>query len=355
VLNASSTACLPLPSAPANVTATPGNGQALVSFDAAGTNGGPAISSYTVTSNPGGYTYSGAGTTIKATGLINGTSYTFTVVATNSVGSSSASAPSNAVTPLGTITSGSFQKSFAYTGAAQTWVVPAGLTSVSVDLGGAQGGTGSFYSGGNGGRLQATLTVTPGGTVNIFVGGRGADISHCVPCSAGFGGWNGGGGDSSTNANWAGGGGATDVRVAGTALTNRVAVAGGGGGSANGGQPGGPGGGLIGGQGGYTNSGPGSGTAGTGGTQSAGGSPGCWWSGSGCGGAGSLGVGGSEGNSSGTYGGSGGGGYYGGGGSTNNAGGAGGSNFCDGVVCTSPTHTQGYQSGAGYAIITFPY
>jgi hypothetical protein len=90
-----------VPNAPTAVTATGGNAQASVSWTAPSNNGGSAITSYAVTSLPGGLTatVSAPATTATVTGLSNGTSYTFTVVATNSVGNSVASSPSNAVTP----------------------------------------------------------------------------------------------------------------------------------------------------------------------------------------------------------------------------------------------------------------
>ena len=88
------------PGAPSGVTAAKGNAQATVTWTAPADGSSP-ITGYTVTSSPGGVTASVDGSTTSAvvTGLTNGTSYTFTVTATNVVGTSPASAPSNAVTP----------------------------------------------------------------------------------------------------------------------------------------------------------------------------------------------------------------------------------------------------------------
>jgi hypothetical protein len=91
-----------VPGAPTIGTATAGNAQASITFTAPGSNGGGAITTYTATSNPGSLTGTCAGPaacTITVTGLTNGTAYTFTVTATNSVGTGSASAASNSVTP----------------------------------------------------------------------------------------------------------------------------------------------------------------------------------------------------------------------------------------------------------------
>ena len=88
-----------VPDAPQSVSAAPGNGEASVSFGAPASDGGAAIISYTATASPGGLMASGAGSPILVTGLNNGTSYTFTVQATNSLGAGPASAASNAVTP----------------------------------------------------------------------------------------------------------------------------------------------------------------------------------------------------------------------------------------------------------------
>ncbi len=89
-----------LPDAPAIGVATAGDMQATISFTAPGFDGGADITSYTVTSSPEGLTASGAASPITVSGLTNGQAYTFTVVATNSVGDGPASAPSNEVVPL---------------------------------------------------------------------------------------------------------------------------------------------------------------------------------------------------------------------------------------------------------------
>jgi hypothetical protein len=90
------------PDAPTSVVATAGNATASVSFAAPANNGGSAITGYTVTSIPAGGTDTNAGSTSLThtiTGLTNGTSYTFTVKATNSAGTSVASTASNSVIP----------------------------------------------------------------------------------------------------------------------------------------------------------------------------------------------------------------------------------------------------------------
>jgi hypothetical protein len=93
------------PGPPTNVTATAGNGSAQVSWTAPPDNGAP-ITSYTVTQHPGngGYMVSASQTSIAMTGLTNGTTYTFTVHATNSIGDGSESGSSNGVTPSASAT-----------------------------------------------------------------------------------------------------------------------------------------------------------------------------------------------------------------------------------------------------------
>jgi hypothetical protein len=94
-----------VPAAPTGVTATAGNAKATLSWTAPA-NGGSTITQYTVTPYVG--SEAKPATTITGnppepsatiTGLSNGTSYTFTVSATNAIGGGPASAQSNAVTP----------------------------------------------------------------------------------------------------------------------------------------------------------------------------------------------------------------------------------------------------------------
>lgn len=88
-----------VPSAPASVVAVAGDDTALVSWQAPGDDGGSPILTYTVSATPGTASCTVTSQTCEVSGLTNGATYTFTVVATNAAGSSAASAPSNAVTP----------------------------------------------------------------------------------------------------------------------------------------------------------------------------------------------------------------------------------------------------------------
>jgi alpha-tubulin suppressor-like RCC1 family protein len=95
-----------LPGAPTIGTATAGNALATVTFTAPASNGGSAVTSYTATSVVGAKTGTCTApcTSINVTTLTNGTAYTFTVKATNAIGSSVASAASNSVTPAAAVT-----------------------------------------------------------------------------------------------------------------------------------------------------------------------------------------------------------------------------------------------------------
>jgi hypothetical protein len=231
------------------------------------------------------------------------------------------------------------------------WPVPAGVTSILVDVYGAAGGGGLF--GGAGGRTLAVVPVVAGENLQVDVGGEG---------STSGGGYNGGGNPGSSSVQ--GGGGGSDVRVGGSSNSSRAATAGGGGGAGGNdppqlGVPGGAAGGTSGmfggdgiaegggsttGGGGGTLTGPGA--AGTASTYSFGGNPGF-------GGAGGNGNGGCRLTDAG---GGGGGGYFGGGsgGATcygNGGGGGGGSSFAIGSQWST---VAGWNPGTGAVVIYYP-
>ena len=267
-------------------------------------------------------------------------------------------------------------QNFNYTGATQTFVVPSCVTSISVTARGAQGGT-SGYAGGLAGFASGVMTVTPGQTLYINVGGMGTITA---------GGFNGGGnGGVSPASSGGGGGGATDIRLNSNVLAARVLVAGGGGGSGgstsynatagNGGggsscnSPLGVGGGGAGGcatgnAGGCTGgTASGYGTGGGGGGVTSGG-PTAGSSTGTFGQAGSFGIGGDGGSYTGATfcngGGGGGGGYYGGAGGMSgsggcNGGGGGGSSYADVSVMSSVTFSAGSTTYTGNGFVQLAY
>lgn len=243
---------------------------------------------------------------------------------------------------------------FAYTGAGQSLLIPAGVTSIAVTLNGAGGGNGA---GGSGERVTITIAVTPGETLTVRCGGKGGDGG--TPGSAGVGGWPNGGTSGSQPASIPGGGGGGSTEI--WRGTTRLAVAAGGGGASGGNIAGGQGGGSTG-QAGTTSGGGGGG----GGTPTAGGAGGALGSGGVAGAAGTTaGVGGNGGSvtsnvSTGRSGGGGGGGYRGGGGGGGNnapatgGGGGGGSGYIGGG--TGGVETRGGGAAAqthGSASVTY--
>ena len=184
------------------------------------------------------------------------------------------------------------EETFTYTGAPQTWIVPEHVASATIDAYGAEGGGSACGDeGGLGGHAIATVSVVPGNTLYVMVGGMGTDFDCNGGPSYSAGGYNGGG---EVNGPGPSGGGASDIRSDLADLGSRLVVAGGGGGL------GGAGGGLTGGDGLCCDSGPPGLYGGTGGSQATGGTPG-----------GAFGYGGAGGFALGESGG--GGGWYGGG------------------------------------------
>lgn len=218
---------------------------------------------------------------------------------------------------------------FTYTGGAQYYTVPRGVTRLAVTAAGAEGGGG--VGGGLGGLEQAVVSVVPGQTLVVTVGGA---ASGSTP------GFNGGAGGDFVGSGGSGGG-ASDVRF-GATLADRVVVAGGGGGSGDN-SGGGGGGGLVGLAGLPWDGAPGGG----GGTQTAGGAAGQGWSesgyfGYGGGGCGCL-----------AYDGGGGGGWYGGGtgGYSGQTGGGGGSSYAISSATNVKT-VPGIRTGNGFVVIS---
>ena len=272
------------------------------------------------------------------------------VTASNSCGTSAANCLAIAINCYN---AGS--QTFNYSGGAQSFTVPCGVTSLSIDARGAGGNTGigSWASYGNnipglGARTQTTITVTPGQLLNIHVGGQ--------PSAGYLGGYNGGGNGGtgySAGEEGGGGGGASDVRSAGNALGDRLVVAAGGGGAGANCTGGGSHGGNGGNPNGYIGSTCEAGiTGGDGATQGGGGAGGVdglyfyWPSGN----AGVLGIGGTAGPT--TLGGGGGGGFYGGGGGCF-TGGGGGSGYVTPIGTSGTSYTTGFNGGNGQIIISW--
>jgi surface protein len=113
-------------------------------------------------------------------------------------------------------------------GGLHIYTVPTGVTAIRLDARGAKGGTspitgGGTHLGGNGGRVQATYTVTPGDVLYILVAGKGGDGSP----------------DNGVNERTtSGGGGATVVSKGPIGTGTLLLVAGGGGGAGHSGSGG---------------------------------------------------------------------------------------------------------------------
>jgi hypothetical protein len=244
----------------------------------------------------------------------------------------------NFTAPIGNDPCASFSQTFSPTGAQQTWLVPSGITLITVDAYGAQGGANWVNNTNFGGRVQADVPVIPGSTIYIYVGEQPSALA---------GGFNGGGTGEGAGI---GGGGASDIRIGGATLNDRVIVAAGAGGAgywASEHVVGGVGGGLIGGDG-YRNTAGNPG--GAGGTQTATGNGTCASFNNPIV-AGGFGFGGSS-ISCGCEGYGGGGGWYGGGGSGNCRGGGGGSSYTL-PAATNVIHTSGARTGHGEITISY--
>jgi hypothetical protein len=206
-----------VPDAPTIGTATAGNATASVTFSAPADNGGSAITGFTVTSSPSGITGTGSSSPITVSGLSNGTAYTFTVTATNAIGTGAASSASNSVTPTApnpfpttqtftqqnsatsnqTLCFGMDSGTYASAYSAQPWYpsaslpnngmiriqIPSAMTLQFTVRGGRGGGTNSGFSagtrdgGGLGARIRATKAFSGGEFIWVVPGNRGGDYT----------------------------------------------------------------------------------------------------------------------------------------------------------------------------------
>jgi hypothetical protein len=244
-------------------------------------------------------------------------------------------------------------RTFNYTGAWQTFTVPAGVTALTTTV------KGAASAGVLGGVVTGLLAVSPGNVLYIVVGGAGAGPNGATGGGNAFGAGGKGGNGRGCAGGW-GGGGFSAIRLSSTAGTLKCAAGGAGGTGVN------NGGAAPGGQGGSTTGANGGGKAGGGGgTQSAGGAGGVGTSGpefvGGNGGSMTVyaGYGGGSGGYNGGGGGGGGGGLYGGGGGNGSStgyqaagGGGGGSNY-HGALSGGTNTRGGGNNGHGQVVLTW--
>jgi hypothetical protein len=132
---------------------------------------------------------------------------------------------------------------FTYTGAEQTFTVPAGVSSITVTAIGGRGGgsTEKPAFGGLGGSVESAFPVTPGVTLYVEVGGDGQQNAADIGGGGGFNGGGQGGAGTFGEDGGGGAGGASDVRTiarddanSADSLASRLIVAAGGGGAGGG-------------------------------------------------------------------------------------------------------------------------
>ena len=165
-----------VPLAPTIGTVTVSGLTASVPFTGPADFGDAAISTYTATSNPGGITGSSASSPISVSGLTANTSYTFTVTATNSYGTSNASSASNSITTAttpGAPTSVTVSDPGTDGYVLVSWTAPASnggsaITDYTVQYSSNSGSSWTTFSDGTSTSTSATVTGLTVGTAYIF-------------------------------------------------------------------------------------------------------------------------------------------------------------------------------------------
>jgi len=129
---------------------------------------------------------------------------------------------------------------FNYTGSLQSWTVPSGVNSISINAIGGKGGDCDWGTPGGGANVTSTISVTPGQTLYIVVGKAGNNSNLRTPGTSCYGGGGSGGGASAAfpgNRAGAGGGGYSGIFSSSSInTTNALVIAAGGGGAVAGGN-----------------------------------------------------------------------------------------------------------------------
>lgn len=169
-----------VPGPPTSVTASPSDGSITIAFSPPASFGGSAaFLGYVATStSPAGFAGSGgpSATSITVSGLTNGTSYTFSLVAYNMAGNSTAVTGISATPAI----------IYKFTSTNLGWVspitAPVHILAVGGGGGGGGGWTDSGGGGGGGGAVQyISTTLTAGKLYNISVGSGGTSDGDGSP------------------------------------------------------------------------------------------------------------------------------------------------------------------------------
>jgi hypothetical protein len=164
----------PVTPAPIGVSAVAGNAQAKVSWSAPASSGSAPITGYTVSSTPGGFVCTTTGAKdCTVSGLVNGTPYSFTVLATTASGEGAPSVLSNTVTPTAPVP-----------GAPQGVSAQSGNGQVKVSWSAPTGSGGSTITGYSVTSSPGGFTCTTTGVTSCTVSGLVNDTPHTFTVTA---------------------------------------------------------------------------------------------------------------------------------------------------------------------------